>query len=1146
MTASFNPPSLYFCCDIGESQLQSTLTISTSAATPAGVTNFIVVATSDYGGGATADGTLAIDAGETITGGGSIANVCPNGQTTPAPCSAPITVQFSGLQGTTLGANSVQVVTQGVPNLDFTLASTTCTGSPTSCTVNVTFAPRAPGLRLGAVTLSDASGNPLGSSWISGIGNGPAIAFAPGVQTTVGTGLNYPYGIAVDSAGDVFVADLYNVQVVEFTPSGAAITVPASGLNGPTGVAVDGAGDVFIADPGNSQVLEVTPSGVQTIPLNSCYPTGVAVDGAGDVFIADPCAVQVVKITPSGVGAPVPATGLIYPWGVAVDAAGDVFIADPKGQQVVKVTPGGVQTTVPATGLVYPQGVAVDAAGDVFIADYYANQVVEITTAGVQTTVQATGLGSPTGVAVDAAGDVFIADPENGRVVELQRSQAPSLTFASTNLGSTSADSPQSITAQNIGNQPLNAVAPGLVVTGPNFVQVPGSGTPADCAASFALAPGASCNLSLSFQPQSAGPLTSTAVFTDNALNTSPSAMQSIALAGVGTGVIVPNVVGQAQAAATSAITSAGLTVTTSSAPSSTVPIGSVISESPSAGTAVGLGSAVNLVISTGVTVPSVVGQTQAAATSAITVAGLTVTTSSASSSTVAIGNVIGESPVAGTAVNGGTAVNLVISTGVAVPNVVGSTQTAATSAITGAGLVLGTVTNASSSTVPIGSVISESPTAGTAVSGGSAVNLVISTGVSVPNVVGQTQAAATSAITGAGLTVTTSSAPSSTVPIGTVISENPTAGTAVNGGSAVNLVISTGVAVPNVVGQTQAAATSAITAAGLVLGTVTTASSTTVPSGSVISESPAAGTLVNGGSAVALVVSTGPAQYLLTTAANPPTGGTASPATGNQNANAVVALKATPSAGYVFSNWTGPVANPISASTTVTMSGPEGVTANFISALTVAPSSIAFGTVYLGSLTTKNITLTNTGTTPITITSPFISIVQGGNSEEFVAVNECPASLAAGSHCTISITFVAGPFYTPQTATFNVMDNAPVSPQTVMLTATVIDPQASYNPTSLSFGNQTVNTSVTKTVTLKNTGATALSLTSMTVTGTNAAEFTLSPSSSCGSSLAAGSSCTISVTFKPVAKVSYTATLTVTDNAQPGTQTVPLSGTGH
>ena len=1058
VSVSFDPPSLYFCCDPGTYQLPSTLTISTSAGTPPGETHFIAAATSDYGGEAIADGTLAVGVGGTITGSGSSANVCPNGQTTPAPCSAPITVQFLSVPpGTTFGANSVQVVTQGTPNLDFTLASTTCTGSPTSCTVNVTFAPLAPGLRLGAVNLSDSSGNFLGSSLISGIGNGPAIAFAPGVQTTVGSGWSYPTGVAVDSAGDVFIADPVNSQVVKVTPTGVQTTV-GSGLSSPYGVAVDGAGDVFIADPGIPAVVEVTPSGVQTtVGSGLSYPQGVAVDGAGDVFIADPGIPAVVEVTPSGVQTVVPATGLSYPQGVAVDGAGDVFIADPGIPAVVEVTPSGVQTTV-GSGLSYPYGVAVDGAGDVFIADYFNQQVVEVTPSGVQTMVPATGLAGPTtvgvdgagdvfiaypdnqqvvevtpsgvqttvpaaglgypiGVAVDAAGDVFIADSNNSRVVELQRSQAPSLTFASTNVGSTSTDSPQSITAQNIGNQALNAVAPGLVVTGPDFVQVPGTGTPADCTASFALAPGASCNLSLSFQPQSPGSLTSTVVFSDNALNTSPSATQSIALAGMATGVVVAPVVGLTQAAATSAINGVGLTVTTSSAPSSTVPIGNVISESPSAGTTVGVGSAVNLVISTG---------------------------------------------------------------------------------------------------------------------------------VAVPNVVGQSQATATSAINGAGLTVTTSSASSSTVPIGNVISESPVAGTAVNGGSAVNLVISTGVTVPNVVGQMQAAATSALNGAGLVLGTVTTASSSTVPSGSVISENPSAGTPVNGGSAVALVVSTGPAQYLLTTAANPPSGGTVSPATGNQNANAVVALKATASAGYVFSGWTGPVANPTSASTTVTMGGPESVTANFISALTVAPSSIAFGTVYLGSLTSKNITLTNTGTTPIAITSPFLSIVQGGNSEEFVAINLCPASLAAGSQCTISITFVAGPFYTPQTATLSIMDNAPGNPQTVMLTATVINPQASFNPTSLSFGNQTVNTSVTKTVTLKNTGTTTLSLTGMTVTGTNAAQFTLTPSSSCGSSLTAGSSCTISVTFKPVAKVAYSASLNVTDNAQSGTQKVPLSGTGH
>jgi uncharacterized repeat protein (TIGR01451 family) len=288
--------------------------------------------------------------------------------------------------------------------------------------------------------------------------------------------------------------------------------------------------------------------------------------------------------------------------------------------------------------------------------------------------------------------------------------------------------------------------------------------------------------------------------------------------------------------------------------------------------------------------------------------------------------------------------------------------------------------------------------------------------------------------------------------------------------------------------------------------------------------------------------------SYLLTTGVNPGGGGTVSPASGSYYAAGTpVPLVATPSAGYVFSSWTGPVAGATSASTTVTMSGPESVTANFISALTVSPSpSYNFGTVYLGSVTTENFTVTNMGTTPISITGPLISIVKGGDSNEFVEVNECPKSLAGGSHCTISVTFIAGPCYTPQTATLSIMDNAPGNPQTVTLTATVIDPVPSFSLASLSFGNQTVGTSVTKTVTLKNTGATTLSITGMTVTGAGATEFTLTPTSNCGSSLTAGSSCTISVTFKPVAKVSYSATLNVTDDAQRGTQTVPLSGTGH
>jgi uncharacterized repeat protein (TIGR03803 family) len=271
------------------------------------------------------------------------------------------------------------------------------------------------------------------------------------------------------------------------------------------------------------------------------------------------------------------------------------------------------------------------------------------------------------------------------------------------------------------------------------------------------------------------------------------------------------------------------------------------------------------------ISVPDVVGQTQAAATAAITGADLTVgTLTTESSSTVASGTVISQSPAGGAAVASGSAVNLIVSSGpagVTVPDVVGKTQAAATTAITGAGLTVGTLTTESSSTVPSGTVISQSPAGGTTVASGSAVNLIVSSGpagATVPNVVGKTQAAATTAITGADLMVGTVTMESSnTVPSGTVISQSPAGGTAVASGSAVNLIVSSGPAgatVPNVVGKTQAAATTAITGAHLVVGTVSMESSNTVPSGSVISQSPAGGTNVASGSAVNLIVSSGPA----------------------------------------------------------------------------------------------------------------------------------------------------------------------------------------------------------------------------------------------------------------------------------------------
>ncbi len=335
----------------------------------------------------------------------------------------------------------------------------------------------------------------------------------------------------------------------------------------------------------------------------------------------------------------------------------------------------------------------------------------------------------------------------------------------------------------------------------------------------------------------------------------------------------VPSLGGLTQAAATSAITTAGLTVGTITTQTSAVPAGIVISQNPVGGTVVAPGTGVSFVVSSGpapVAVPNVVGLTQAAASTAITGAGLTVgTITTQSSPTVPAGSVISQNPLAGASVAPGSAVNLVVSTGpanIAVPNVVNLTQAAAATAITSANLVVGTVTSANSPTVPAGSVISQNPVAGVSVPPGSAVNFVVSTGpapVAVPNVVGLTQAAASSAITGAGLVVgTVSQANSPTVPAGSVISQNPVAGASVAPGSSVNLVVSSGpanVAVPNVVGLTQAAANSAIVSAGLVVGTPTFTNSATVPSGNVISQNPAAGAGVLPGSSVSLTVSVGP-----------------------------------------------------------------------------------------------------------------------------------------------------------------------------------------------------------------------------------------------------------------------------------------------
>jgi hypothetical protein len=212
---------------------------------------------------------------------------------------------------------------------------------------------------------------------------------------------------------------------------------------------------------------------------------------------------------------------------------------------------------------------------------------------------------------------------------------------------------------------------------------------------------------------------------------------------------------------------------------------------------------------------------------------------------------------------------------------------------------------------------------------------------------------------------------------------------------------------------------------------------------------------------------------------------------------------------------------------------------------VTVSSSNLDFGTMYLGAINTQNIKVTNIGTAPAIISQPLLSIVKGGDSKEFIAVNLCPTPLAAGASCTITIAFVAGPYYTLQTATLQIMDNAPGSPQPVTMSALVINPGANINPTSLSFGTIRHATTSTLKVTLSNPGTTPLLLTGSGISILSANAAVYSQTNNCGSALAAGASCTIAVKFAPLATGTFGASLTIVDNAQAGggTQTVALSG---
>jgi len=210
---------------------------------------------------------------------------------------------------------------------------------------------------------------------------------------------------------------------------------------------------------------------------------------------------------------------------------------------------------------------------------------------------------------------------------------------------------------------------------------------------------------------------------------------------------------------------------------------------------------------------------------------------------------------------------------------------------------------------------------------------------------------------------------------------------------------------------------------------------------------------------------------------------------------------------------------------------------------VTITPGKLNFGQIKMGaSSSAKTVTITNNGTVGLGITD--IDIQDGGfhNFPDYSQTNTCGSNLGAGASCNITITFAPVTSGT-RNGSLLVLDTDPTtSPIMVAVNGTgIAEPLVSLSPTSLNFPDQPVGTmSAAESVTLTNTGALALNITSIGSSGD------FSQTNNCGSSVAVGASCTINVVFSPTAAGSRSGTLTFTDNALSSPQTVALSGTGE
>ncbi len=511
---------------------------------------------------------------------------------------------------------TVRVLTQGSAGLDYQPGTgDLCTGNTfhknDSCSFGVSFSAKYPGLRGGAIVLTDSSGAVVGTSFLEANASGSVSVLVPGVINTVAGDVNWTYGgdngpatassiflpmgEVTDAAGNLYIADTNNNRIRRVDAKTGTMTTVAGGplqgysgdtgpgvaaaLSSPTALAIDGAGNLYIADCGNLVVRMLsTVSGIITTIAGVGGPAGPAGDGGlataahltavgglaldaqHALYLAD-TGNNVIRrldlgtgiITRfAGTGTVGSANGIAAsasfntPEGINFGSDGSLYVADMANDLIRKITPAGVVSTVAgggtgglgdtgpplSAGLTLPAAVAIDQAGNLYIADTGVNRVRKVSVAtGVITTIAGNGseafagdgekassaeLYGPYSIYYDGQGNLFIGDMFHNRIREINGSLAV-LQYDPIRVDRTSPAQLEGF--ENDGNADM-------VVPAPTLVNATLDPTTTTCALPQTLSKGTVCVLGVAFSPTSLGPSVQGSVTLASNAGDSPAVVQ--------------------------------------------------------------------------------------------------------------------------------------------------------------------------------------------------------------------------------------------------------------------------------------------------------------------------------------------------------------------------------------------------------------------------------------------------------------------------------------------------------------------------------------------------------------------------------------------------------------------------------------------